>query len=284
MSDPCVQDCPATCPQVFERVRVFPIITGGTRIEWSLLPNFIDPQPQTFQIQVGRTANQAADDWTNVGLPAVNASFGIDAEQRVYGMTQWTHYRIVCTTPIGVYISDPTPALGNLSLHDWRIVNDLFRQNRLRLERTHAGVQGYLLKRRLYGAKCTVCSIDIQTGECRYPQCPSCFGTGFQGGYFAPIPCVYVDLQLRMTRDKLDGQMRGTVNDVTLPNNMMLASPYVNDSDIWIDRYADVRYALHEVQYAATVRGVPVLLSCNLRPIPFSSPIYTIPVSGQVPV
>ena len=50
---------------------------------WELLDTFTDKGPLTFQLQVGSTANQDADDWENVGLPVTDQYFALDGEQRV---------------------------------------------------------------------------------------------------------------------------------------------------------------------------------------------------------
>ncbi len=59
--------CPPDCENVFDMVHVSYLIRGGTRVMWELLPTFTDPQPWSFQLQVGETGVEAADDWEDVG-------------------------------------------------------------------------------------------------------------------------------------------------------------------------------------------------------------------------
>lgn len=280
--DDCTPVCQPACPDasVFRRVRVSAIIRGGTRIDWELSPTFRDPYPYTYQLQVGRTGNPLADDWTVVGLPAVGAAYLIDDQQRVSGKTPWTHYRIQLSTINGVYYSAPQNVWGALTHRDWRLVRELFRQHTVRFRKTHAGNEGFLLKRRLYGLPCTLCQNDNQTGEVRQPQCVQCYGTGFDGGYFLDQGCIYTDMSLRMLRDKLDGTFRSTTNDISV-RGMMLAEPYLNDNDVFVDRDTDIRYFVKNVEHVAEYRAVPVLLGVELWPANFNDVIYNYPIIGQ---
>lgn len=275
-------DCRPGCEAVFARVWVFSQIVGGTRVEWQLKPTFRDPGPHSFQLQVGRTANQNADDWRNVGLPAHDNYFAIDPEQRVWGKTQWTHYRVVLRTPVATYVSAPQPAWGALNFRDWRLCQDILRQERLRF-RTQAGQQGYLLKRRLYGEPDTGC-LDFQTGDVSKPQCPVCYGTGFVGGYFPPLECVWAQLDTRASHDELDaGAGRGTINDALRVKARMLAIPQVEENDFWVDADSDLRWYVHSVENIVEVRGVPLVCTVELRLAPYSEVIYKFPIPNQVP-
>ena len=97
---------------------------------WDIIPEFPDPQPWTFQLQVGTTANNAADDWEDVGSPMENSFYAIDGEQRVYGMTNYTHYRVKLVTEAATYYSEPTDGRGIFSPHDWRMAREIVRQER----------------------------------------------------------------------------------------------------------------------------------------------------------
>src|SRR5690349_8798090 len=119
MAETCQAVCAPTCAWVFDRIWVYHLVAGGSRVEWALHPKFVDPAPHTFQLQVGRTANPDADDWVDVGLPVTDGYYAIDDTQRVHGKTLWTHYRVKLTTSIGVYYSVPQPALGVLARREW---------------------------------------------------------------------------------------------------------------------------------------------------------------------
>ena len=146
---PCIQ-CPDQCSEIFDRVVLSYLISGMTIVRWDLLPTFTDHGDLTFQLQVGTTTDQNADDWTDVGSPIVNTYFAIDPEQRVFGKTNWTYYRVLLTSSVAQYVSMPTGAVGTLSKRDWLKVKNLARRKRTTM-RMGEGQEGFLLKRRVAG-------------------------------------------------------------------------------------------------------------------------------------
>lgn len=272
--------CQPLCDRlVFDRVAVSYAIPGGTRVLWTLLPTFTDPGPLTFQLQVGRTANPNADDWEDVGGPVTDVYFAVDPEQRVFGKTNWTFYRVLLTTPKASYASPPVNTNGTLSKHDWLKVRNLVRRKRTTL-RLGEGQEGYLLKRRVAGAPCPVC-LDFQTKEVRDPGCPSCYGTGLECGYFYPMSCVFAAISPRSRRIHIDGESRATIDDIVVQAQMLMTDLMIED-DVWVNKLTDDRYFVHKVDSMIEVRGVPVLSNVELRPIPFSSAIYTIAIPDQL--
>lgn len=272
----CEPVCTTDCEWVFDRVRVWHVATGGSRVEWQLHSQFLDPTPHSIQLQVGRTAVPAADDWTNVGLPVTNANYAVDDSQRLFGKTPWTHYRLQLTTPLGVYYSKPESVLGSLSRSDWLKWKNNLRQWDFQLRHGPGGQEGFLLKRRLYGERCSC--LDTRTLEIKDPQHLACFGTGFTLGYFEPMGCIYAELGLRLTREKLDGQ-RGTTNDLVV-GARMLAVPQLMNQDVWVDKDTDIRYFISDVQHTSEIRGVPVSCDIKLKPAPLSHVIYQFPIPG----
>jgi hypothetical protein len=282
-----MQTCPTTdpclpvCPAAFERVVISYITKGSTRVLWSLFPTFTDPGPLEFQLQVGTTANPNADDWADVGLPVTDQYFAVDPEQRVWGMLQWTHYRVKLTTTRGVYYSVPTGGLGTLDRRAWLVARERLRQ-RLVAYRVGFGAQrGFLLKRRVTGQPCPTCT-DYQTNQSRDPDCPDCYGTGKKCGYYYPIGCTWAEIDPTTYHVALDpqGQM-GTVNNVVVRSEMVMTEVLV-EHDLFIVQETDLRYFIHDVQHTCEVRGVPVIAKVTLRPIPYSSSLYDIVIPGQV--
>lgn len=269
--------CVDTCSDVFERVKVFPIIRGGTRVEWKIVPTFGDAEPHEFRLQVGSTANPDADDWEWVGLSARDAWYMIDDTQRVWGKTQWTHYRVALATPRARYFSKPVRAIGSPDYRQWRLAAALLRAQRVRLKEAGVGGPGYLLKRKLYGIKCSACT-DFQTGECLNHRCGTCYGTGFEGGYFPAMPCVYADLSNRTSREEVAGDGRGTVNDKARVTAELLGSPHIMQNDVWVDAGSDQRWVIHGTRNLQEMGPIPVLVAAEFRLAPFGDIIYDFPV------
>lgn len=275
------KECGPACDPVFDRVVVSHLITGPTRIMWELMPNFTDPGPLEFQLQVGSTNNNDADDWIDVGLPVTDQYFAFDDDQRVWGKTNFTHYRLVLNTTLGTYMSAPESGMGVLDRRSWRLARDLVRSKRKAMKIGDAGQRGFLLKRRWTGNDCPIC-LDYQTKEVRNPQCPTCYGTGKQCGYFYPMSCVWAELAPRARRTELDGgQSRGTIEDVVVQSSMLMVD-LLSEDDIWVADKTDDRYFVHKVQHVEEMRGVPILANVELRLIPFTHIAYAIEIPDRL--
>lgn len=279
MPDTC-QPCAATCESVFDRVVVSHVIAGYSRIMWTLLDTFTDPAPLRFQLQAGTTSSPDADDWEDVGLEVVDQYVAYDAEQRVWGKTNWTHYRVRLTTDKGVYYSLPVGGLGVLDRRSWRLAREIVRQRIVAFRHGPGGQEGYLLKRRWTGEPCDVCT-DPATRESRNPDCPTCYGTGFRCGYYYPAGCVWAELDPRAYHQKLDGQQRGLTKDVVV-KALMVMTDLISEEDVWVAKKTDDRYYVHAVQHTSEMRGIPLLANVELRPVQYSSPIYAIRIPDQL--
>ncbi len=271
---PCEPSCLTLCnDDVFSRLRVDYLVVGGSRVAWELVSSMQDAGPYYFQLQIGRHGVED-DDWTTIGAPVVDGSYAIDPEHRLWGMTQWAFYRVRLQTNSNVYFSRPQPPWGNLSQLDWNLVANM--QVTQKLSFMHEGVPGLLLKRKVYGTKCTECT-DFQTGEVTVSDCPSCYGTGFEGGYWAGPSCCYTKMSLPKRREQRDGgQARGMVNDIAIQAEM-LAEPFLSEEDVWINRDTDERWFIHEISHKVEWRSYPVVLNVEMRKIPFSHLIYQFP-------
>lgn len=272
--------CPPSCDNPFDRVVVSYLIRAGTTVLWDLVPEFTDPLPYEFQLQVGTTSNNDADDWVDVGGAVTNQYFAVDDAQRVHGNVNWTYYRVLLTTSSGQYVSDPVNLMGTLPWRDWRLARDIVR--RQRLENRLAAQNGYLLKRRISGEVCPVC-LDKQTQEVLLPDCTVCYGTGYKCGYYFPMACVWAKLSPRSRRIELDaGAGRGTVNDIVVQAENMLMCELLNEDDVWINAVTDDRYYIHRITHTAEIRGVPLFADVEMRPISYTSVIYSIEIPQQL--
>lgn len=274
-------DCPSSCDSVFDRIVVSHLITGPTRVMWELLPEFTDPGPLIFQLQVGTTNSNNSDDWEDVGLPVTDQYVAFDTEQRVWGKTNFTHYRLILTTSLGTYISQPTSGMGVLDRRSWRLARETVRAVRLAMRVGNKGQLGYLLKRRWTGEDCPVC-LDPMTKEVRNPQCTTCWGTGKRCGYYYPMSCVWAELEPRSRRTQLDGgQNRGTIDDVVTPARMLMVD-LLSEEDIWVADKTDDRFFVHTVTHIEEMRGVPLVANVELRLVPFTNIIYSIEIPQQL--
>jgi hypothetical protein len=160
---------------VFDQVLVRYAVEGGTRVSWRINRLFADPLPHTFTLE-GAYGSTPTADFEPIGLPAHNTYYLLDEDKRVHAMRQDFHYRVRLETSRGEYVSPVTSATSDISFRDWRLARDMIRKERLRHEK-YTSIDGYLLKRRRYGTRCTVCT-DPYTEEVTDSQCNICRGTG----------------------------------------------------------------------------------------------------------
>jgi hypothetical protein len=279
--DECGPSCPLPCATVFKRVVLRPGIQQTTTIEWTYAAEFGDPELSTAQLQVGMTGSNLADDWQDVGLPAANTIYLVDTEQRAFGKTQFTHYRIKLVTANGTYYSEPVSAYGSLPQKYWRIWKNRFRQYYVALSRTSRGNEGFLLKRKLHGNKVEpgMGITDFLTEEVTNPDAPETVGTEYEGGYYDPIPCVFADVSELNRREELDdGRSRGTVNDRTTVSALMLAVPQIDSRDVWVSKTSDQRFMIQGIRSIEDLDGIDIVVSAEFRLLPFTHPVYAIPM------
>lgn len=269
--------CPPECENVFSMVHVSYLIRGGTRVMWEIDKDFNDTLPWSFQLQVGRYGDGTDDNaWTNVGISVDDSCYAIDGEKRNYGKLQNTYYRVMMATPNGLYYSRPASIQGILTHRDWRLSREIIRKERIR--NRYVAQDGYLLKRRLNGPDCNTC-LDLQTKEVTDINCPECWGTGKQCGYYYPVSCIWADLSPTSHSMQLDGQ-RGTTLDI-VNSARMLMLPIIDEYDVWVSKKTDIRYAIRGIQHAAEMRGVPLIANATLKPLPFSDVIYDVEIPYQ---
>ena len=271
--------CQPTCESVFSRVHVSYLIRGGTQVFWTVMRTFADPQPWTFQLEVGRTGSHASDDWVTVGDPVVNVCHAVDPDRRSYSVgLQDTHYRVKLTTANGEYYSLPTAKEGVLNARDWRLAGDMLRRERVRSRYTAS--DGFLLKRRITGQNCPRC-LDPQTLEVMDTYCPICRGTGKVCGYYSPISCVWADIEPMQQQRQSDDELASGVERISITRARMLMVPIVEEQDVWVDRRTDDRYYITALAIGASLRSVPLVANVMLRLAPFTDPVYDIVIPDQ---
>lgn len=270
-----MQDCEPCSPLecfVFERVVVNRSYRNGVRVAWELADGFTDPRPHTFQLQYGVAGVTGTGDWLDVGGPVVDSYLAIDDEHRGYESPPLGRYRVQLTTSLGSYLSGTVHEMGTLQQADWRIVREMMRQKRI--EARMGWTPGYMLKSRRAGAPCSRC-IDRQTDAPTDPDCPNCYGTGFECGYFYPVDCVYFNPRSASSESTQDYDVRGPVDDAKLSGEMIVTMP-ISEDDIWINALTDDRYVIQRIDNVEEWRSIPWLVRPTMTLLPPTSRIYTI--------
>lgn len=263
--------------QVFDRVFVDYFVLGCTRVSWDMDPHFHEPEPWIFQLQVAE-ADIATADWTNVGGPLTNTFLAIDPTQRYCGKEDTAFYRVLITTGNGVtYASAPIQAAGILDFKNWHFAQEIVRKETIRLKALGVGREGFLLKAKRSGTPCPVC-LDPRTGEVTDSNCPVCYGQRWVGGFYDAIPSYFGDIAPppHYAQRELE-QGEGMVN-TRIIEGIVLGIPFVAARDVFVDKYSDERFQVHNVKPSTHVKGVAYIVQVELRLIPTDWVIYQFPV------
>jgi len=259
----------------FRRVSVDHMIYGTTRVWWQLEPEFNDPGPYVFQLQVGGTGLPEADDWQDIGEPVVNGYSALDNKRHDAGTVITAHYRLALTTPQGTYVSQPAASSGELAENDWVLSREIIRKETLRHRKISVG--GYLIKAFRYGSPCPRCR-EALTQETSDSDCLVCFGTGYENGYHPALPLQCWDLSLQTIEEESDANLRGTTRDNALLSARVIGFPALNVRDIWVNGTSDERWVIRAVKVAAALRGVPLVYEIQMELLTISNIAYRIPL------
>ncbi len=261
----------------FRRLSVDHLVEGGSRVWWDLHQQFSPPLPYVFQLQVGKTGLPEATDWIDVGTPVTNGYFAIDDQKRNYGKRLEAHYRVKLAAGGQNFVSLPVHCEGQLDERSWVMAREILRKDALLNKYT--AVEGWLLKRYRYGARCTRC-IERTTGQITDSKCPLCKGTGFLVGYHPPVR-MCVDMDPTTINELRNGaQVPGATqyNQVIAHVNSF---PQLAMLDVWVDDNSDLRYAIDVIKHTAVIRGVPLLSDITMHQLPLTDVVYRIGVGGE---
>lgn len=256
----------------FEQVDVTHSVPGGTLVEWVLKAGFCEPEPYVFQLQAADT-DAASVNWQNVGNPVSNVFYAYDNAQRSFGKELTSYYRVQLVTAWNhTYYSEPVPAAGQLSRHEWGYAREIIRKERLNQRRT--AVPGWLFKAKRAGTICPIC-VDPDLGQPTNSKCRTCYGLRIQGGYYPGVED-YAAL-LPVEHDLKRNLQKGPMDESVVIRARMLASPYPAREDVWVNRYSDERYLVRKVTDKSELRGIPLIVEVELRLAPFDDVVYSLP-------
>jgi len=267
----------ADCDYIFQDVIVTPAREGGTLVQWQLSSHIRDEGDYLFTLQVGNAGVSDPKAWKDVETK-VDACHFIDRIRRLPGAYSFTHYRLKLETSEAVYFSRPIHTFGKLNYADYQQYKAIIRTEGIQLA-SNDGTRGTLLKRKISGRKCPRC-IDFGTGEVKDGNCKFCYGTGWIGGYYEPIPCFYINLQPMGSTIKAEVEMQGQVAD-TQSVGRAIASPILISGDVWVSGESSERFRIMQLKHLVEMRGIPVVYQVGLERIPFSDVVYDFPLQWR---
>jgi hypothetical protein len=73
-------------------------------------------------------------------------------------------------------------------------------------------------------------------------------------------------------------------NRLTSIQAKIVADPQLALEDVWVDKHSDVRYMVESLQPTAVLAGLTLMADAVLHQIPFSHPIYQLPLTAASPL
>lgn len=208
------------------------------------------------------------------GIPPVLPPSAGREPVNLFSLARDIYYKVSITPPSGLanaFSSAPTLIEPGLDRRTRLLKRKLLRDLAVGFRKLN-GVPLAVLKRRRWGERCPVCWDPILR-ESTHEHCPTCFGTSFKGGYWAPT-------QVRGRREVAAVQTNLTSHgesDVKLPDFIVLDYPRISYKDIVVDLRTDERYEVQRVT-PTELKGVAVHQKLATSLLSHSSSEYLVPV------
>lgn len=205
--------------------------------------------------------------------PVTNTFFYVDTDSN-QAFAKKVYYRIIVDFSGEIHISEPIQAGGFFENAEFFIVHEIMRKEYHRLKHK-AGNAGWLLQKRQSGPLCTTC-LDWDTRECIDPNCEDCYGTKYTNGYYEAVP-YYMEFLPSEVMDKKVTLPLGE-EDIRLQGGRCLAFPILSSNDIYVEKFSNRRYKIHQVKSIAEIRGIPLVYQVALEELHSSRIEFKIPI------
>jgi len=236
-------------------------------IHWTMQPSFRPTGSIDFYLDKARSGG----DWENVAGPIPDACSYIDPVRWNWNKDMNTFYRVRYDMGVDEWVySTPVRAIGNWTRKDYALGREISRKETLSYQKL--GLEGVLLKRKEWGVTCACC--DWDTDEPENGQCPTCFGTGIVGGYYAPVTCMVNPMQRSHQMDRTD---RALVDDTKRMVRCLAYPALIKENDLWLDSHNGTRWVIGHVKNEVEIKGVPVIYSLPMNRIPMTDVVYQDP-------
>lgn len=192
----------------------------------------------------------------------------------LFSLSRDIFYMVTITPPSGTpeaFSSRPVPIEPGLDKRTRLLKRKLLRDLSVGFKRLN-GVPLSLLKRRRWGPRCPDCW-DPTLREATMEHCPTCFGTGFERGYWAPV-------QARGRREAATVQTQLSAHgetDVEYADFLLLDFPRLEYKDVVIDLRSGDRYEVQRMT-PTQLKGVTVHQKLTASLLGRNSIEYEVPV------
>lgn len=162
----------------------------------------------------------------------------------MYSLARETYYQITVTPPSGVanaFQSAPCAVEPGLSRRTRLLKRKILHDQAVGYRHLN-GIDLVVLKRRRWGTRCRAC-YDAVTRQATLEHCTTCYGTSFEGGYWAPV-------LIRGRREAAAVESQVTSHgdsDVKYNDFNILDYPHIEYKDLIVDLVRNDRYQVQRV-------------------------------------
>lgn len=227
--------------------------SGERQVTWKFRQT-LSGQPE-FSVERARGSGS----WTTLVTGLFTNTY-TDSQVMRWGLDEDLWYRVKMTLAGVSTWSDPVSSTRGWNRKDTALARAIMDKEYMLMRRV--GIpDGVLLRRKDWGTICRSC-VDPDMGASVKADCPVCFGTGLEGGYWPPVvaPALFQAPARRSVGT--DGSHWSFQSG--RPARFM-AYPEIGEADIWVHPSADKRYLIKETAPAAEIRGVPLVINAALE-------------------
>jgi hypothetical protein len=217
---------------LIQKLKVHQFVAGEVGITWEAID-----APQDFQFFIERSGSPEGPFETINSLAICHAYGYIDRTFNLESVNRYVYYRIRGVRGDETIFSE----LRELSQENPNYMGLSIARNKQLLLRRFNGTKCYVFIRKTFGPKCKLCYDPVRQ-KSTSSYCPACFGTTFEGGYFAPI-LIYIYLEhLNKANFKTDLQ---NLENLRIENNWCGNFPLFAPGDLIIRAKDEaVRYVI----------------------------------------
>lgn len=264
--------------------RTTALFPSAVFLQWDITTS----EPGDHLVDVYR-AGAPTGPWQQLASSLVNAYHFLDAKfnlpgasnpalphegLNLFALSREVYYQVAVTPPSGSanrFLSIPTLVEPGLDTRTRLFKRKILRDEATAFQRLN-GVPLIVLKRRHWGTLCTRC-YDPVTHESVLEHCPQCFGTTFDGGYWAPV-----SVRGRKTPAPVQTQITAHgESDTKVVNFIVLDYPHIEYKDVVVDLRHNDRYEVQMVT-PTELRGVTVHQTLTASLLARNCVQYAVPV------
>jgi hypothetical protein len=255
--------------QPFLDVSVYPMYGKlSARIVWKLQQGCSNGTCVIFRSPDG------INNWKNLGhVPAVKGEF-LDTDLVFRGRWDEAYYRVALQREGRRYDSEMVGTFGKVSRHEFGIARTILIHEWETLRRF---TPIKFFKLRSDGPKCSTCTDQRTDQRIGVSLCETCFGTGFEGGYYPALDSFMhtgtVSSKVRSDSREGAGALDPVNVRVRLP-----AYPLMEKEDLIVNPSADRRYLIDTIDYGLFNGKVPVYAEATLQMLARNDVRYRLPL------